>query len=239
MSESRLNVLARPVTINTATERRLWMDSGGHCANPACRAPLWNAFDSGEVANLSDLAHIIARSRQGPRGAEDLSNEERDAYRNLVILCPRCHRLVDSAPAEHPEKLLRDWKNSRINEVRRGSAVTVGTREELRGRIRRLLDENAAIHRSFGPEAGSGTVLELEAARLWRQQLLRVILPNNRAIYQLLSANEGLLNERERDTVQRFYAHMVALELNHLGAEKNAFAPTFPEDMDALLEEGA
>ena len=65
--------------------KTLWGRAANRCAFPDCRLEL--TLDSpGET--LGEMAHIVARSSDGPRGASALSVENRDAYENLVLKTP-------------------------------------------------------------------------------------------------------------------------------------------------------
>src|SRR5688572_20584870 len=70
--------------------------SGGVCAFLACGKNLIEAgSDMDEPAFVGDVAHIVADSRQGPRGDVDLSDADRDKHPNLLLLCKTCHSRVD------------------------------------------------------------------------------------------------------------------------------------------------
>lgn len=69
----------------------LWGRSGNRCA--ICKIELTAA---GSTSILGEMAHIVAKSTNGPRGESDLTPEERDEYDNLILLCPTHHTLIDS-----------------------------------------------------------------------------------------------------------------------------------------------
>jgi hypothetical protein len=83
----------------------LWGKSGGLCAFGACRQEL-----SDDVTVLGEQAHIIARSEDGPRGESDLSRDERDTYKNLILLCSHHHTLIDKTSEKYPVEKLRTMK---------------------------------------------------------------------------------------------------------------------------------
>jgi len=68
----------------------LWGRSGNRCA--ICKLEL---TPDGTQETLGEMAHIVARSREGPRGNETMSLADRDAYDNLILLCPTHHVQVD------------------------------------------------------------------------------------------------------------------------------------------------
>ncbi len=83
----------------------LWGRSGNRCA--ICQVEL---TPDGDKETLGEMAHIVAKSDDGPRGATDLPNDERDRYRNLILLCPTHHREID--------KNFQDWPVSRLKKVK-------------------------------------------------------------------------------------------------------------------------
>jgi len=72
----------------------LWGRSGNRCA--ICKLEL---TPDGSRETLGEMAHIVARSSDGPRGDENVSLAERDGYDNLILLCPTHHVEVDKAPS--------------------------------------------------------------------------------------------------------------------------------------------
>ncbi|MGO4431764.1 HNH endonuclease signature motif containing protein [Paenarthrobacter sp. RAF9] len=55
-------------------------------------------------------AHIVGREENGPRGKSSLTPEERDDYKNLMLLCPTHHTEIDKAPLDYPVDYLRQIK---------------------------------------------------------------------------------------------------------------------------------
>lgn len=73
--------------------KRLFGRSGGICAFPSCNEELIVGPD-GDIR--AHIAHIVARSDGGPRANPELSSAERNAYANLILLCPNHHAQVDA-----------------------------------------------------------------------------------------------------------------------------------------------
>jgi hypothetical protein len=95
--------------------RILFQKSGNRCAFPACgRALTFRDTDPTSGAecdiSLSDIAHIVARSEDGPRGQYPLSLDRRDDLDNLVLLCKEHHRIIDAQPASYPVEKLRQMR---------------------------------------------------------------------------------------------------------------------------------
>ncbi|HKJ40712.1 MAG TPA: HNH endonuclease [Sunxiuqinia sp.] len=83
----------------------LWGRSGNRCA--ICQVEL---TPDGDKETLGEMAHIVAKSGDGPRGATDLPSGERDRYRNLILLCPTHHCEID--------KNFHDWPVSRLEKIK-------------------------------------------------------------------------------------------------------------------------
>jgi len=76
------------------------------CSFPDCRQDL--ARESSVL--IGQLAHIVGRSKGGPRGAVQIPDELRDAAENLVLLCYPHHKEVDINVEDWPEDRLRKLK---------------------------------------------------------------------------------------------------------------------------------
>lgn len=65
-----------------------------------CKQHLTESDDQGGLV-LGEEAHIVARSIDGPRGA-DGSRENVDGYENLILLCATDHKRIDARPTQYP-----------------------------------------------------------------------------------------------------------------------------------------
>ena len=103
-----------------AGDRAALLDAAsGSCYNPSCAEQLVVWRDEKPVVNF-DMAHV--RDELPPSDpnadlgwrywpAEDLSQEERNRFENLLLLCKPCHKLVDQIePRSYSVDLLRAWK---------------------------------------------------------------------------------------------------------------------------------
>lgn len=95
----------------------LWGRSGNRCA--ICKLEL---TPDGDKETLGEMAHIVARSKKGPRGDRSLTSAERDKYNNLILLCPTHHKEIDKNHRDWPvEKLLEEkekhekWVSEQLN----------------------------------------------------------------------------------------------------------------------------
>jgi hypothetical protein len=71
----------------------LFAKSGGMCAFPDCKAmPIVRETDD----IIGHIAHIVGHSQIGPRPDPTRPEEDRNSYKNLILLCPTHHAEVDS-----------------------------------------------------------------------------------------------------------------------------------------------
>jgi hypothetical protein len=109
--------LPGPRDYSKATRAALVDVARGTCYYPDCQAPLI-AYLDGEPYIAYEIAHI-RDANPGNRYDEQMTDDERRAYRNLILLCKPHHELVDN---RHPERFtvadLEGWKAAREGEAR-------------------------------------------------------------------------------------------------------------------------
>lgn len=96
------------------TERALYLFSGGFCYYPKCKTPVLYEED-GEMICQMQIAHIRGLHKTSARYDRGMTDEQRNNYKNLILLCIRHHYVVDRGPKAHmftPAKL-SDWKRDR------------------------------------------------------------------------------------------------------------------------------
>ncbi|MCA1707537.1 MAG: hypothetical protein LC808_31415, partial [Actinobacteria bacterium] len=105
-----------------AGDRAALVDAAsGTCHNPACAEPLIVWRDGQPIINF-EVAHV--RDELPPSDpnadvgwrywpADDLTQDERNTFRNLLLLCSPCHKLIDRVdPRSYSVELLHQWKMS-------------------------------------------------------------------------------------------------------------------------------
>jgi len=85
----------------------LWGRAANRCSFPDCRIELTPV---GEKNTLGEIAHIVSSSPNGPRGTSNITEEERDGYENLILLCPTHHTMIDNNPQEWTVDSLKQIK---------------------------------------------------------------------------------------------------------------------------------
>ena len=151
-----------PRDYTQATERALFAFSGTKCYYPDCEEPVLK-FVSGEPVGNVQIAHIHGAKEGSPRYVKSMSDDERRAFKNLVLLCTPHHTWVDRLhPNDYPADVLAEWKRKR--EVGIDSAALSSLTEE---RLLEVIAEavaSAGPQRSVSAELGLGVLMESRGA---------------------------------------------------------------------------
>lgn len=93
--------------MNITDVKILWGRAANRCSFPDCKIELTPA---GGKNTLGEIAHIVAKSPEGPRGESDLPTESRDSYENRILLCPTHHKTIDNDPETYTVEKLHQMK---------------------------------------------------------------------------------------------------------------------------------
>ena len=219
---------------SNVTRLRLFADSGGFCSNPACLSEIFVDLESGAI-HLGEIAHVISAGDEGPRSDVALTLEQRGQYENLILLCPRCHTIIDKAEEDYPVELLLEWKRNHKQIIADAFGVSIfHSREEARKALAPLLDENNYIFHEYGPMTDERFNPESEIPSQWLRKIRTKIIPNNRKILILCDANTELLTPEEKKLVLSFQQHVDDFEAKHLGGvEQNG--RRFPHGFETIF----
>lgn len=100
-------------TYSQKTIKKLYAYSLNRCYNPNCSERVCFIEDT----ILGEIAHIRSYSKGGARYDETLSDKEKDSDKNLLVLCPNCHKMIDDNPEKYTVELLCNWKSKREYEA--------------------------------------------------------------------------------------------------------------------------
>jgi hypothetical protein len=109
--------LSRPAE---ATIKRLFAFSGNLCAFPQCSLPIVESV--GTITG--EICHIRAQSIGGPRFDKAQTDEQRNDFGNLILLCRRHHKMVDAKPNVYSVEALEEIKSIREREMGRPEQAT-------------------------------------------------------------------------------------------------------------------
>jgi hypothetical protein len=97
------------VSISLKTHKLLWGASGNTCAK--CKtAVVQDATPTDDPSIVGEEAHIVSKETNGPRYSDPLPMDKRDEFENLMILCNRCHKIVDDQVNTYTVAALRRMK---------------------------------------------------------------------------------------------------------------------------------
>ena len=100
---------------------RLLVKAGSRCEFRGCNKYLLDdKFTGFKELNLADVAHIVGRAIDGPRGKHPLPIIERNKAENLMLLCAEHHnKIIDKGKlvSQFPVELLRRYKKEHENRI--------------------------------------------------------------------------------------------------------------------------
>jgi len=219
---------------NAHTQRMLFAASAGYCQNPKCSRELFIDYPETRI-HIAEMAHVFAANDDGPRANAALSEEERGAFENLILLCSLCHTIIDKAPEVYPDNVIFGWKRMHAEKLRSLFGAThFEKRSDARAAVEDLLQENRQIFDDYGPHIEDAKNPESGAAERWKRKVLQKIIPNNRKVLAQLDANRRLLDESELVTLEKFRQHIDDLEARHIEGYQEG-ASRFAEGMAEIL----
>ncbi|MBR9874353.1 MAG: hypothetical protein GYB23_08810 [Vibrionaceae bacterium] len=221
---------------NAQTQRRLFASSAGYCQNPSCSEKLFDEAE-GQRFLIAELAHVFAAQDDGPRANAELSEEERGAFENLIVLCANCHTKVDKAPDAFPDSTLHRWKREHEQKLLKLFGVQdFDNRESARDAVEPLIVENRAVFEMYGPHIEQANNPESGAAEQWKRKVLTIVIPNNRKVLSIVDANRHLLSDNEKITTEKFRQHIDDLEAFHI-EEVRQDSSRFPGEMANIYKD--
>lgn len=92
------------------TRLLLCVRAGGRCQFDGCPEYLFEHPLTLQQGNFAEIAHVVAFKNDGPRGNDADRPDDINDIDNLMLLCPRCHKLIDDRPEDHPKAQLLSMK---------------------------------------------------------------------------------------------------------------------------------
>ena len=106
--------------ITASDKEELTYLAGWRCQFAGCGRDLKRHGATGRSGRFSYFAHIVAASKNGPRGDTTLSKLFASDLSNFLLLCDECHRLIDKKEAaKYTVEVLRKMREDNIAEVAR------------------------------------------------------------------------------------------------------------------------
>src|SRR5208337_5236390 len=99
--------------INVREQKILCLRSGNRCALPECRALLVIEKTVGDKESIiGEMAHIKGEQPTAARYDPTMSDEERNSYENLILVCRNHHKAIDDQPNTYTVEKLRTIKQA-------------------------------------------------------------------------------------------------------------------------------
>lgn len=117
--------------IKPAIERMLWGVSAGICEFSGCTNKLYSHHVTKEKVNLAEKAHIYAFSAGGKRPSLLRFSPKINDIDNLMLVCERCHKLIDSEETDYTAERLLDMKKEHEQRIANIATIKPDLQSEI------------------------------------------------------------------------------------------------------------
>ena len=117
--------------IKPTTERMLWGVSAGICEFNGCINKLYSHHVTKEKVNLAEKAHIYAFSAGGKRPSLLRFSPKINDIDNLMLVCERCHKLMDSEETGYTAEQLLAMKKEHEQRIANVATIKPDLQSEI------------------------------------------------------------------------------------------------------------
>lgn len=219
--------------------KKLWGLAAGRCSFPKCGKDCIPFLDGDSPTIIGEMAHIIAKKPDGPRG---LPSGGEDKYENLILLCPTHHTTIDKAPeGVYSVEMIKGWKQQHEEKINNYmQTIRYSTINEVAIAIKRVLLKNQTVWEEFGPESSRARENPISnISEYWGLIKLSVIVPNNKRIISIVEAHEDIFKIDEYAICIDFIVHAEVFERSCYSVIENTkrFPKKFTEVIDKYVYE--
>jgi hypothetical protein len=166
-----------------------------------------------------------------------MSDSEKAAFENLIVVCPNCHTIIDKDEESFPDNLVQKWKTDHIKTIRDALLVPrFQSRRDARAWVEERLLANRIVHSEFGPDRDYRFDPESEMASVWRRKVIEQVIPRNRQLLAALDINVSLLAPHEKLARERFRQHVDDQEAFHIWGDATVRA-RFPVEVEGVFRD--
>lgn len=143
--------------INPNTVLQLYVAAGGRCEFRGCNRPLTRHHLTHRNGNFGEVAHIVAFSKRGPRGNSAQRPVDIHDPNNLMLLCPHCHKEIDTHADKYPVEILQGYKVDHEQRIGFATGVTQEHQTVIVQLVARINNQvtkipTAQIHAAVSPK---------------------------------------------------------------------------------------
>ncbi len=232
------------MAISPKSIKLLWSKAAGLCSFPSCpmRLTAEGASESRPGYTIGEMAHIKGARPNANRYDPGQSQDERDDYSNLILLCPNHHTIIDAPEneAEYSVELLKRFKMEHEDyiRVRLIDDAVCETKHQVAKMVLPLLVQNHEVFITYGPHSDiARRNPHSDAYNTWLIERLSTIAPNNRRIESIVFRNIGLFEPEEQVIISKFQVHVRGYERWVNDCSTYEGVRRFPEEFDNLVKE--
>ena len=96
----------------------LFVRAGGRCEFDGCNEYLFEHPLTLTDGNFAEVAHVVAFKPDGARGKVGPRPRNINEISNLMLLCPKCHKLIDDHPSDYSRQTLEKYKSQHEGRIR-------------------------------------------------------------------------------------------------------------------------
>jgi hypothetical protein len=182
-----------PRAYGSGVEKALYRLSRGTCYFPDCPRRIMEVVE-GEPMVAVDIAHVYGANPGSARYDESMTDAERRAFENLILLCVPHHKLVDGRRrVEFPPAMLQGWKKS--NEPAEGieALASAGLTDEILETVMEQIVTKVGPKREVEVDLDAGLVMTAtDVAAMGTMKGMATILdinPHMKELPKILVAN--------------------------------------------------
>lgn len=172
-----------PRSYGSGVEKALYRLARGTCYFPGCPHPIFELVDDEPIVAV-EIAHIYGALPGSARFVETMTDNERRAFENLILLCTVHHKVVDGPRRDdYPPELLQQWK--RDNEPAEGieALESAGLTDEILEKVLEQVVAKVGPTRKIEVNVGPGLMTTSMGA---------AVTDDLETLYRVLDINEPL-----------------------------------------------
>ena len=170
--------------------------SQGTCYWPGCREAVITMVKHRPMLNL-EIAHIIGLNKGSARYTNTMSDHDKNAFPNLMLMCGPHHKTIDGVDrGEYPSPLLAGWKKIREDE---GQSTLKGLEGLTEEKLQFLLTDALSVYsESINAAIDRLESVDYEAAGMLRQLVDQVSEVRTSGFYHQADSAELLHTAAQR-----------------------------------------